>query len=149
MNVEEHIQRAMAEGKFDNLPGKGQPLRLEEQPFESSEWRLAHHLLRNAGFSLPWIEERREIEAALQTARQALRRAWLWQQKALQAQRPSGWVNGEWQRALATFHEQIQALNRRILSYNLKVPSDQFQLLPLNEQREIERLESGASDDFL
>ncbi len=149
MNVEEHIQRAMAEGKFDHLPGKGQPLRLEEHPFEAAEWRLTHHLLRNAGFSLPWIEERHEIEEALQSARQALRRAWLWREKALQAQLPSILINAEWQRALALFHGQIEALNRRIFSYNLHVPSPQFQLFPLDEQRELERLEADAGDDSL
>jgi DnaJ family protein C protein 28 len=143
MSIEEHIRRAMEEGKFDDLPGKGKPLPLEDYPFEEAEWRVAHHLLRSAGFSLPWIEERREIEETLQAARQALQRAWLWRQQALRQQRSPSLVEAEWQRALAAFHEQIQALNQRILTYNLHVPSIQFQRLLLDEHSEVERLKGA------
>ena len=54
--AEDQIRRAMEEGKFDDLPGEGKPLRLENDPFEDPEWRMAHHVLRNGGFTLPWIE---------------------------------------------------------------------------------------------
>jgi len=57
-NAEEQIRRAIEEGKFDNLPGKGKPLNLEQNPFEDPEWRLANHVLITSGFSLPWIEKR-------------------------------------------------------------------------------------------
>ncbi len=59
-NIEDHIRRAIEEGKFDDLPGKGKPLKLEDDPFVDPEWRLAHHMLRCSGFSLPWIERRQE-----------------------------------------------------------------------------------------
>ena len=68
-NAEEQIRRAIEEGKFDNLPGKGKPLHLDQNPFEDPDWRLANHVLKTSGFSLPWIEKRNEIEALIQTAR--------------------------------------------------------------------------------
>jgi hypothetical protein len=86
--VEEQICRAMEEGQFDNLPGKGKPLHLEDNPFEDPEWRLAHHVLRSSGFTLPWIEARRELEAAILEARTALRRSWAWRQAALAGGQP-------------------------------------------------------------
>src|SRR5574341_670165 len=81
--AEEQIRRAMEEGKFDNLPGKGKPLRLEDNPLEDPEWRLAHHVLRSSGYTLPWIETRRELESEIQAARAALGRTWQWRLVAL------------------------------------------------------------------
>ena len=40
-DIEEEISRAMREGKFSNLAGKGKPLRLEDDQFADPEWRLA------------------------------------------------------------------------------------------------------------
>ena len=61
-NIEEHIRQAMQAGKFDDLPGKGKPLSLDENPLADPEWQLAFHMLKDAGFSLPWIESLKEIE---------------------------------------------------------------------------------------
>ena len=55
-SIEEIIRQAMQEGKFDDLPGKGKPLNLDQNPHQDPDWRVAHHLLKSAGFSLPWIE---------------------------------------------------------------------------------------------
>jgi hypothetical protein len=44
--VEKQIREAMEAGEFDNLPGKGQPIDLTENPFEDPDLRMAHHLLR-------------------------------------------------------------------------------------------------------
>lgn len=145
-SVEEQIRRAMEEGAFDNLPGKGKPLHLDDNPFADPEWRLAYHVLQSSGYSLPWIEARREIEAALQEARQALRRSWEWHQTQLAAGQPAAWVDAEWQRARVAFRDQAEELNRRIRSYNLQVPADRFQLPPLNLDRELELTASPPSD---
>jgi DnaJ family protein C protein 28 len=51
----------MEQGEFDDLPGKGQPVDTSENPFEDPELRLAHRMLRNAGFAPAWIEERKDI----------------------------------------------------------------------------------------
>ena len=60
--VEEIIQKAIREGAFDNLKGKGKPLNLNENPFVDKEWHLAYRLLEQQGFALPWMEKRNEIE---------------------------------------------------------------------------------------
>ena len=59
--AEERIQEAMGRGEFENLPGRGRPLRLE---LRDHEWGLAYHVLKQAGETLPWISLGREIEAA-------------------------------------------------------------------------------------
>ncbi len=46
--AELRIREAMAEGKFDNLPGRGQPIDLEDYFRTPVELRLAHSVLKSA-----------------------------------------------------------------------------------------------------
>jgi DnaJ family protein C protein 28 len=137
--IEDQIRKAMEAGQFDDLPGKGKPLNLDDNPYEDPSWRMANQVLRNAGFTLPWIETRQEIERELEAARLSLRRAWGWRQ-ANTGKQPPALLQEEWARAEEAFRQQIAALNKRILSYNLQVPRDQFQLLALDAGREMDRL---------
>lgn len=139
-SVEDQIRRAMEQGKFSNLRGKGKPLHLEDNPLENPEWRMAHHMLHSSGYTLPWIETRQEIETTLEEARASLARAWEWRNKALQEKRYREDAEADWQRSLAAFKQEIENLNKRIFSYNLEVPSEQFQRPMLNLEREVERV---------
>jgi DnaJ family protein C protein 28 len=138
--AEEQIQRAMQEGKFDHLPGKGKPLHLEDNPFEDPEWRLAYHVLRTSGHALPWIETRRELEDALLAARAALQRTWEWRESALAESQPVPFVLAVWTQAVDTFCQRIEDYNQRVLSYNLQAPSDRFHLTRLDADGEIEKI---------
>ena len=60
--VEKKIREAMEKGEFDNLPGKGKPIDLTENPFENPDLRMVHKLLKDAGFAPAFIEERKSIE---------------------------------------------------------------------------------------
>jgi len=144
--VEDQIRRAMEAGQFDNLPGKGKPLHLEEDPFEDPEWRLAHHVLRNSGFTLPWIEARRELDEAIQATREALQRSWAWRQAARAKNQTVASLDTEWERALQAFRQKVDEINQNILTYNLKTPSPQFHLLQIDAEREIELTITPASD---
>ena len=139
-DIEDQIQRAIQEGKFADLPGKGKPLRLEDDPHADPEWRLAYHLLRSSGYSLPWLELRQELETETAAALQALRRAWDWRVESLSQGKPAGQVEAEWKRASDAFRDQAAGLNKRIFDYNLKVPSDRFHMRKVDPQAEIERL---------
>ena len=46
---------------FDNLPGKGKPLPLEDQTFVPEELRIAYHILKNAHVLPPEVELLKEI----------------------------------------------------------------------------------------
>jgi DnaJ homolog subfamily C member 28 len=140
--VDEHIQKAMAEGQFDNLPGKGKPLKLEDETHVDPEWRLAQHMLKSGGFTLPWIELRQQIEKELAEQRAALRRSWEWRQEAVARDGISTLIENEWQQAVKMFRERITALNQRIRDYNLQAPSDRFHLLVVNTDKELEALAS-------
>jgi DnaJ family protein C protein 28 len=143
-NVEEHIRRAMEAGAFDNLQGAGKPLNLDENPFEDPEWRTAYRVLQNSGYTLPWIEARREIDVSLEKARHALHRTWEWRESAPITNEAI--VVAEWNKALIKFRDEISAINEHIRSYNLEVPSDRFQMPILDVEREIKLTTRRPSD---
>ena len=145
-NIEDHIRHAIEEGKFDNLPGKGKPLKLEDDTLTDPEWRLAHHMLRSSGFTLPWIDRRQEIELRLEVARETLRRSWSWRQSAQsRSAADQSFIEAEWQKASDQFQERIQAINQDIRLYNLEAPSERFHLRPVNARRELDLISSSPS----
>ena len=91
----------MAEGAFDNLAGTGRPIPLEDDPFEDPSMRMAHRLLRNNGFAPRWIEEGHDIDAAI---------------TGLERDFTHGRV------AVGEYRRQVEAINRRILAFNLQAP---------------------------
>jgi hypothetical protein len=60
--VEAKIQQAMAEGAFDNLPGKGKPLNIGKYMEVPEHLRTAYHVLRNAGYLPEEVRLKREME---------------------------------------------------------------------------------------
>ena len=128
-STDEIIQRAIQDGAFDNLPGKGQPLKLDDNPHEPEEWRTAYRMLRSNGYSLPWLELRKEIEEAIDRARSDARSA-----------RESG-LEDYWNQQRAVFQQRIEALNQRIFQYNLQAPSPVFHRQPLELSRELDAIE--------
>ena len=142
-NVEDHIRKALEEGKFDDLPGKGKPIHWDENPFVEPDWQLAFRMLRDAGFALPWMETRKEVEAQLDAARLSLKRAWDWKQSATAAGQPPAFVEDEWQRVVGVFREQVAEINKRIFSYNLEVPLARFQRPPVDAEEEIRAVMEG------
>lgn len=138
--VEERLQKAFAEGKFANLPGKGKPLDLEEDPLaDPADW-MARHILRNSGMNLPWVEERRRIEELYAKAAADLARSWSIYRAGESAENPSSAAESRWRKALARYRERVSALNRRIRTYNLSVPHVRLQRCLIAAEREISRL---------
>lgn len=143
-DIEKHIQKAIEEGQFNDLPGQGEPLKLDDNPHEDADWRLAHHMLRSGGFTLPWIELRQEIETESEQARTELKRAWEWRQQALGAGRRYRLVQDEWERAVRRFKERVEKINKRIFDYNLQAPATRLQILQVEAEAEINRLTTAS-----
>jgi hypothetical protein len=59
--AEEKIRESMARGEFDNLPGAGKPLALEDDSMVPEDLRVAYKILKNAGCLPPELELRKEI----------------------------------------------------------------------------------------
>ncbi|NUQ39034.1 MAG: DUF1992 domain-containing protein [Caldilineales bacterium] len=132
--VEEKIRAAMEQGEFDNLPGKGKPLRDPRNPFLAADQQLAHDLLRNSGHTLPWLDDRKEIDQRIAAAHQALQQAHTRYRQATPAQETA------WEAAVQRFAQEIIEINRLIDIYNLKAPSTQVHKLRLILSEELARL---------
>jgi len=66
--AEHRIREAQERGDFDDLPGTGVPLELDDDALVPEDLRVAYRILRNAGLLPPQLEphrEIREIEALL------------------------------------------------------------------------------------
>ncbi len=125
--VEELIRQAIEQGEFDHLQGKGKPLHWEEDPFTPPDLQLAYHLLRSNGFTLPWIETRRELIAEIDQLRRTVAK--------FRVDRGGSVLD---ERQKASLSKRIDELNGRIRSYNILVPLERFQLPILDHKTELE-----------
>jgi len=137
-NIDEQIRQAIQRGDFDDLPGKGKPLDLSENPHEDPGWRTAYRMLKESGYTLPWIETRRKIELDFERVLKTLEQNWTWRKQAV-GRRALMHAEKEWQQALQKFRIDINKLNNRIRNYNLEIPSDQFQRRQINADIEIQK----------
>ena len=107
--VERKIRKAQKQGLFDDLPGKGEPLNLSENPFLDPSWRTAYKLLQDQGFAPEWIELDKEIRIELEGLRQRLAESKRWYNGAIaalegrtghRAKEERAWVEVYWERRL-------------------------------------------------
>lgn len=63
--VEKRITDAIARGDFDNLPGAGKPLALDDDLLVPEEERIAVRIMKNAGCRPPEVERLAEVERLL------------------------------------------------------------------------------------
>ena len=59
--IESRIKKAQDQGAFENLPGIGKPLHLEDDRHIPEDLRMAHKVLKNADCLPPEVQLRKEI----------------------------------------------------------------------------------------
>ena len=147
--VEEQLRKAREDGKFDNLRGHGQPLRLDENPFEDPAWQMANEMLKKNSFRPVWLEDDLTNRQELDDARRALTRSRDWQAAELDSladRRDAAsierrvLVQNEWRLAQDRFRARLTAINKSIFNYNLKVPTTHLQRLSLDIEAELKKL---------
>ena len=66
--IERRIREAQQRGEFDDLPGSGAPLDLDDDRLVPEELRVAYRILKNGGYVPPEVEalrDLRQLEQAL------------------------------------------------------------------------------------
>jgi DnaJ homolog subfamily C member 28 len=123
--VEQRIQEAREEGKFDNLSGTGKPLRLEENIWAGDK-AMAYHLLKSNDVAPQELERGREIDRDLARAEEPIRllrhrRDTLAARRRLSVsdRRAYNTLRASTERRYA---EALRELNSRILSLNIIAP---------------------------
>ncbi len=120
---------------------------VDEHPFVKPGWQLAHRVLKNAGFTLDWIELDRSIRAELLRCRELLDdqltsagEALISSDSKLQVEAQ---LNHRHQWTIATFTERAEQLNERIELFNLKVPLTTLQKQKIQVTDEINRFRAS------
>lgn len=111
--IDQRIAQAISEGQFSNLPGTGQPLRLDDDALVPEEDRAGNRLLKSSGFAPPWVEARNDIEeerAKLHTWLSEANRRWPHADKTAR------------ERLRAEYRTKLEELQRSILTFNLTAP---------------------------
>ena len=60
--VEARIRKAMAEGEFDNLPGKGKPIDLSKYYGVPEHLRIAYQMMKDSGYIPEEVRLKKEME---------------------------------------------------------------------------------------
>ncbi|XP_029400433.1 dnaJ homolog subfamily C member 28 [Mus pahari] len=135
--VEDLIQESMAKGDFDNLSGKGKPLK----KFSGCSYidPMTHNLNRiliDNGYQPEWILMQKEIKDTIEQLREAL----LVSRKKL-GNPLSPVEQKQWAQVCERFQENIRKLNKRINDFNLIVPILTRQKVHFDAQKEIIRVQ--------
>jgi hypothetical protein len=125
--VEEILGEAREQGEFDNLPGKGKPLRLQDDVYAGDK-ALAYHLLKNNDLAPPEIERGRQIDAEVARADEILatlrrrRNALLGGGRIPSASERRAY-NLVRDNAEASYREILREANSNVLSLNITAPA--------------------------
>ncbi|EPS60585.1 hypothetical protein M569_14218, partial [Genlisea aurea] len=112
--VERRVYRAMEEGQFENLAGKGKPLDLTSNPHADPAEDTLYRILNKNGCAPRCVELNKEIRNGISQWRQSLRKAFL--------HKHGGHDRSKWLNSSEKLQHQLRDLNRKILDYNLIVP---------------------------
>lgn len=74
--AEQRIWQSMKEGQFENLPGKGKPLDLSDNPHADPAEDTLYRILSKNGCAPEWVELNKEIRTQVNGWRSALKKAW-------------------------------------------------------------------------
>uniref|UniRef100_A0A8D2DWT2 DnaJ heat shock protein family (Hsp40) member C28 n=1 Tax=Sciurus vulgaris TaxID=55149 RepID=A0A8D2DWT2_SCIVU len=131
--VEDLIQESMAKGDFDNLSGKGKPLK----KFSGCSYidPMTHNLNRiliDNGYQPEWILMQKEIKDTIEQLREAILES---RKKLGNPMTPAD--QKQWNQVCEQFQENIGKLNKRINDFNLIVPILTRQKVHFDAQKEI------------
>nr|XP_060626370.1 dnaJ homolog subfamily C member 28 [Anolis sagrei ordinatus]XP_060626371.1 dnaJ homolog subfamily C member 28 [Anolis sagrei ordinatus] len=135
--VEDLIQESMAKGDFDNLSGKGKPLRkFSDCPHIDPMTHNLNRILIDNGYQPEWIVMQKEIRETIEKLRKdmVISRKKLGDPMTPQKEK-------QWKEVCEQFIENIKTLNKRINDFNLVVPILSRQMVHFNAGKEIARVQ--------
>lgn len=143
--VENQIEKARSQGAFNNLPGAGKPLNLEEDnPFVDPAMRMSLKILKDNDFAPYWIELGKDIDKALFNYQKHIdyfkRSTAQILSKSCQQRKKERFDK----RKELFYHESRQRLvdiSKKILDYNLHCPTFRLGRANLDPEEEMKQLQ--------
>jgi len=151
--ADRRIQDAINAGEFDNLPGMGKPLNMDDNPFVPQDLRAAFKVLSNSGYAPDWIVLAQKIDSAIEQMRYNADRhfAYLREQMARISTDPYAAkrlrqevtrLKSEHRKAAKRHSDAIEEINRNIRTFNQTVPIASLLRVPLSHDYEMEQFEN-------
>lgn len=146
--VSKRIEEAMRRGDFDNLAGKGKPMRVDKDPFVPEDQQMAFSLLKNNDMTPTWIADRKEMLRSIEQWREEFRRivgeaqrAWV----AAGSDERRVQIRERWERWIVRWEDEVTEINRRITTLNLKQPVNSLEVYKLRLDDELRRVGAGRT----
>jgi hypothetical protein len=137
--AERQIKEAMDRGDFDNLPGKGKPLNLDEDASIPVHQRMMMKILKKAEALPDWISLEKDIDREYKVVTQIKSRAF----KAYHYTKSQENRRNILTKLRKDYKEQLGFVNTMVLKYNIASPvSTQKIYHPFSIPKEIEALEA-------
>ncbi|KAJ0176841.1 hypothetical protein K1T71_008020 [Dendrolimus kikuchii] len=117
--VEDLIQESMSKGEFENLSGKGKPLKDQNtNPYVDFTTHKLNEVLINNGFTPEWITMSKEIDQDIELLKDDMKseRMYLGPYPLANEDIP------KWDRICKSNKEIVESINKKINTYNLIVP---------------------------
>ncbi len=151
--AERRIQEAIEAGVFDNLEGAGKPLAdQEDNPFVPEDMRVAFKVLQNSGYAPDWMRLAQEIEEETERLKwsadyhfRMLREELAeigsnpYAVKRLRSELDR--LRSIHKRASRQHREAIEAINRKISTFNQTVPIASLLKVPMSVEDEMAKFE--------
>lgn len=142
--MEDLIEDGRRRGLFEDLPGKGKPLDLENNIYEGSN-TLANQLMKANDIKPVWLAQRIGVSEKIDELRSDIARAWERYRSVLthahgDSHRQALAVG--WDDQCHRWQQSIEKLNKEIETFNLKRPRGQTELLKLRLGDELKRIEA-------
>ena len=142
--IEDMIEDGRRRGLFEDLPGKGKPLDLEQNIYEGSS-ALANKLMKANEIKPAWLSQRMDVSEKIDQLRVEMRRTWTryrtsFEQSQGETHRQA--LSLGWDDMCCRWQKSIEKLNKEIETYNLKRPNGQMELFKLRLDDELERIDA-------
>lgn len=151
--AERRIQEAIESGAFDNIEGMGKPLAdQEDNPFVPEDMRVAFKVLQNSGYAPDWMTLAQEIEDDIERLKwsadyhfKMLRDelaevgANPYAVKRLRVEMDR--LRNLHTKAARQYRQSVEALNRKITTFNQTVPVTSLLKVPLAVEDAMSRFE--------
>lgn len=140
--VSKRVEEGMRRGLFDNLPGQGQPQRLQRDPFVPEEQQMAYNLMKKNQITPGWIGDRKAVLNAidaLRTEMKAMGQAFLARAEQMGHEADKTLLAHEWRLCVTNWEERVMLLNKQILNLNLSQPYHHLEVYKLRLNEELAR----------
>lgn len=138
--LDDIVQEGVDNGLFDDLKGKGKPLNLSSNRFDGGRG-LANAILKDNDVPPSWIADRTMILSDRDELREQIKRKWAWHLDRFEgAPAPEkDRLTISWDDFCLQWQAKIEAINKRIVTYNLKRPSEKLEIFKLSLEDELKR----------